>query len=221
MINESISRDSPQFVGYYENARTNLLDLLQGERPTRILEIGCGGGANLAELKRRFPGCHVTGVELRQDAADAARSRVDQVLVGSVLDAGAVDFPRESFDLIVLSHVLEHFAQPEAVLERAKHWLTPGGRLLVALPNVRHLSVLKDLLVGGDFRYQPSGILDHTHLRFFTRKSAERFLHDNGLTVIRAAADVEGPKSRMIRTLTFGLGTEFAAFAYNFLARRS
>lgn len=223
MINESISRNSDEFRGYYENARTHLLDILGSHQPRRVLEIGCGGGANLAELKRRFPGCRTTGVELRGDAAEAAvqSKRVDEMKVGSVLDPAAVSFAPGSFDLIVLSHVLEHFSDPAAVLARAGEWLTPDGRLLIALPNIRHLSVMRELFVGGDFQYKSSGILDHTHLRFFTRKSALRFLTAEGYTVETVAADVDGTKSRLLDNVTFGAAREFAAFAYNFLARKT
>src|SRR2546428_185221 len=107
MINESISRGSTEFAGYYEKPRTNLLDLLGSLQPRRVLEIGCGGGANLVEVKRRYPSSIVTGVELRRDVAQAARSRIDHLYEGNVLDEEAVSFRPESFDLIILSHVLE------------------------------------------------------------------------------------------------------------------
>lgn len=223
MINESIAGNTDAFRGYYESARTPLLDILGTHRPRRVLEIGCGGGANLAELKRRFPDCRTTGVELRADAADAAvrSQRVDEMKVGSVLDAGLVDFPPDSFDLIVLSHVLEHFADPAEVLRRASRWLAADGRFLIALPNVRHRTVLFELFVRGDFRYRSAGILDQTHLRFFTRKSALRFLKEQGLVVETVAADVGDPKSRVLDFLTLGLARDFAAFAYNFLVRKT
>jgi SAM-dependent methyltransferase len=223
MINESIESRTEAFRGYYESPRTHLLDILGSHRPENVLEIGCGGGANLAELKRRFPSCRTTGVELRPDAADAAvaAGRVDDMKVGSILDEREIDFARGSFDLIVLSHVLEHFADPGAVLTRAGRWIRPGGRFLIALPNVRHLTVLRELILRGDFQYRPAGILDHTHLRFFTRKSALRFLAQQGLTVEAVAADVDDPKSRFVDAVTFGLARDFAAFAYNFLARQS
>lgn len=225
MINESIAGGTDAFRGYYESARTHLLDILGRHRPRRVLEIGCGGGANLGELKRRFPGCWTAGVELRPDAADAAvrAGRVDEMKIGSVLDGEVVDFPTESFDLIVLSHVLEHFADPGEVLRRAGRWLTVDGRFLIALPNVRHRTVMYELFVRGDFRYRSAGILDQTHLRFFTRKSALRFLREQGLTVETVAADIDiaDPKSRVLNMLTFGIARDFSAFAYNFLVRKT
>jgi 2-polyprenyl-3-methyl-5-hydroxy-6-metoxy-1,4-benzoquinol methylase len=221
MINHAIKGDSTAFAGYYESPRMGLLALLSPRDAQRVLEIGCGGGANLGEVKKRFPSCHTTGVELRADAANAARTsgRADALLQGDVLDPSQVSFPPARFDLIICSHVLEHFAQPDLLLARVRQWLAPGGQVLVALPNVRHVSVLVGLLWRGDFRYQASGILDHTHLRFYTRKSAARFLTDCGWRIEACCADIDGPKSRRLSQLSLGWADDFAAFAYNFSLR--
>jgi 2-polyprenyl-3-methyl-5-hydroxy-6-metoxy-1,4-benzoquinol methylase len=221
MINHAVEGHGPAFTGYYGTPRLGLLELLDSRQVNRVLEIGCGAGANLAEVKRRFPGCHATGVELRADAAQATRAagHADTVVHGDVLDAQQVQLAEGGFDLIICSHVLEHFAEPERVLARMRGWLSQGGQLLVALPNVRHVSVLVDLLWRGDFRYQASGILDHTHLRFFTRKSALRFLTDQGWRVEACKADINGPKSQRLSKLSLGWADDFAAFAYNFRLR--
>ncbi len=211
------ARDA-RFRGYYETARTGLLDLID-RAPVSVLEVGCGGGANLGELKRRYPDCRTVGVELQPGAATVAlrHHAVDEVRVGSVLDAAAVDFAAGSFDLIVMSHVLEHFAEPERVVARALPWLRCGGALLVALPNLRHMSVLVELGWRGDFRYRDAGILDTTHLRFFTKKSALRFFDGCGLRVEKLAPDINPGKSALLQRASFGLATDFTAFAYNFL----
>lgn len=221
MINEAIPGHGAAFAGYYETPRLALLDLITQPQVSRVLEVGCGGGANLAEIKRRFPACHTTGVELRAEAGLAAQGagRVDTLLMGDVLDTSQVVLPAAAFDLVVLSHVLEHFAQPEVLLARVGEWLAPGGQVLVALPNVRHISLLLELVWRGDFQYQAAGILDRTHLRFFTRKSALRFLRSCGWQVEAHAADIAGPKSRLLSRLSLGWADDFAAFAYNFSLR--
>ncbi|MDI4632521.1 class I SAM-dependent methyltransferase [Pelomonas sp. V22] len=222
MINSSIAPQSEAFDGYYQTARLELLDLLGEHGPLRALEIGCGAGANLVELKRRWPDCTMTGLELRPDAAQIAQASgaIDLVLQSNVLDE-RLSLDEGGFDLVILSHVLEHFAQPELVLERAQRWLAPGGRLLIALPNVRHISVLLPLALKGEFRYQASGILDQTHLRFFTRRSAERFLTAQGLRLLRTAPEFGGSKSRWLQRLSLGAASDLAAYAYNFLAVRA
>jgi 2-polyprenyl-3-methyl-5-hydroxy-6-metoxy-1,4-benzoquinol methylase len=221
MINASIPDQGAAFSGYYESARHGLLALMPATAPREVLEIGCGAGATLAVIKARWPNCQVVGVELRAEAIDVARrgGLIDEILQGDVLDRTSLDFARGRFDVIVLSHVLEHFAQPELVLERARRWLSPAGCLLVALPNVRHLSLLVELVLKADFQYQPAGILDRTHLRFYTRKSALRFLTENGWHVEACTPEIDGPKSRALQRWSFGLANDLAAYAYNFRVR--
>jgi SAM-dependent methyltransferase len=221
MINHAIEGQSASFSGYYDTPRLGLLALMANRQISRVLEIGCGAGANLGEVKKRFPACHATGVEVRADAAQVALTsgRADQVVCGDALDVKQVALAPASFDLVICSHVLEHFAQPELLLARVRDWLAPGGQVLVALPNIRHVSVLLDLLWRGDFRYQEAGILDHTHLRFYTRKSAARFLSNCGWRIEACHADINGPQSRLLSRLSLGLANDFAAFAYNFSVR--
>jgi len=221
MINDRIAQGSAAFAGYYETARSELLDLLDITAPARVLEVGCGGGANLALLKQRWPDAHTVGIELREDAAQAARTmgRVDEVLQLDVLDP-ACNFEPESFDVVILSHVLEHFARPDQVLAKVGPWLRRDGRALVALPNVRHISVLLPLLLRGDFNYTDSGILDRTHLRFYTRSSALRLLQEGGLQVLKIAPEFGGNKSRWLNRLSFGTAADLAAYAYNMSARK-
>lgn len=221
MINERIAQGSAAFAGYYETVRGELMGLLDIAAPARVLEVGCGGGANLAWLKQRWPGAHTVGIELREDAAKAARvmGRVDEVLQLDVLD-DACQFEAGSFDVVILSHVLEHFARPEQVLAKLGPWLRRDGRALVALPNVRHISVLLPLLLRGDFNYADSGILDRTHLRFYTRSSALQLLSDGGLDVMRIEPEFGGSKSRWLNRASLGMAANLAAYAYNMLARK-
>lgn len=217
MINEALTAGSAEFTGYFEQPRSALLDLCGPYGFARALEVGCGGGANLAELKRRQPACRTTGIEPHPQAARCAADRADEVAVRSVFDC---EFPPATFDLLILSHVLEHFARPDLVLQKVLPWLAADGRVLVALPNVRHVSVLRELVLQGDFRYRSSGLMDHTHLRWFTRRSAERLLREQGLVLERVAPEIQGRKSLALQALSLGMATEFAAFAFNFLARK-
>ena len=211
----------PTLPGYYDTARLPLLALLGEHVPRQVLEVGCGEGATLAAVKARWPTAHTTGLERVAAAARGGRAagHADDWVEADVLDAAAANFEPGRFDLVILSHVLEHFAEPAAVLARVRPWLAKDARLLVAMPNVRHLSVLLPLLLGGEFRYQASGILDRTHLRFFTRRSAERFFAEQGFTVEAVAADINGPQSTLLNRASLGLARDFAAFAWNFRLR--
>ncbi len=212
---------SAAFQAYYNIERIELLDLLVGFKPTRALELGCGSGATLSALKRRFPTCHTVGVERQADAAhEAMASGMHEIHVADAAGAD-FDFPADKFDLVILSHVLEHFEQPAAILQKVQRWTASDVRLLVALPNLRHYSVLADLIVRDDFRYREHGILDRTHLRFFTRRSAIRLFEEQGFKVISSRPEVAGRLSRLLSRASFGRADGFAAFAYNFQLRKA
>ena len=151
---------------------------------TKILDIGCAAGALGAALKQRGP-CEVWGIEMHPAAAADARHRLDHVIEGDALDHEA-ELADDAFDAVIMADVLEHVADTEGMLALARRILVPNGKLILSLPNVRHWSVLQ-MLLGGDWRYFESGIMDRTHLRFFTMRSAVRALKGAGFTVEHAA----------------------------------
>jgi methionine biosynthesis protein MetW len=147
---------------------------------SRVLEIGCAEGYMSAYL-REAKGCAVTGVELSAEAAEVARGRCESVVVGDVED-GALDALAGGFDVVICADVLEHLRHPGRVLRSLREKLAPTGVALVSLPNVAHWDVRRDLLAGR-FEYDRSGLLDDTHLRFFTRDSARRLIAQSGYRV--------------------------------------
>jgi len=161
-------------------APAGLLEMIT-PAPSRVLDIGCFCGGTGRWLKRRFPGAKVIGIECLASAAARARESYDRVIEASI---EAIDFEAEglvpdSMDAIVAADVLEHLVNPWAVLQRLRPLLTANGALYVSLPNVRNLNVLVRL-TGGEWRYVGSGILDVSHLRFFTRAQAIEMLTETG-----------------------------------------
>ncbi len=151
-----------------------------------VLDVGCASGGLLVAL-----GGHAgrrVGIEPDPVAAATARRHADEVHVGSVYE---VDPGSASFDVVVLGDVLEHVADPAAALRRAAGWVAPGGRLVISVPNVAHWSVRLEVL-RGRWEYQASGILDDTHLRFFTWASGCDLVRGAGLTVVERRAIVSG-----------------------------
>ena len=142
----------------------------------RVLELGCAAGHMSAALRER--GCQVVGVELDPALAAHAAQVCERVIVG---DLDALDLEAElagdSFDVIVAADVLEHLRQPGRLLRRLRPCLRSGGYLVISMPNVAHGSVRLALL-GGEFPYQDLGLLDRTHLRFYTYASLEQLLAD-------------------------------------------
>jgi 2-polyprenyl-3-methyl-5-hydroxy-6-metoxy-1,4-benzoquinol methylase len=145
----------------------------------RVLEVGCSSGALTERIAAN--GCRVTGIEMRADAAEKARRFSEQVLVGD-LATMPLPLPPSSFDAILLIDVLEHLADPIAALRRLFPLLRDGGRMVVAIPNVAHW-LIRFRLLEGRFDYEDSGILDRTHLRFYTRDTARSMLEGAGLEI--------------------------------------
>lgn len=145
----------------------------------RVLEVGCGSGAFVDHLRRPS---EVWGVEPNADAGEVAAQKMHRVLVGRY-DQVARDLPEAYFDLVVCNDVIEHMDDHDAFLEAIKTKMRPGGCIVGSIPNVRHVTALFKLLALKDWRYSGSGILDRTHLRFFTEKSLRRTLQEHGYAI--------------------------------------
>ncbi len=173
-----------QFIDYYGGERADVLPLLPENLgpASSVLEIGCGRAATGALIKERF-GCRVVGVELNPEAAAAAEARLDRVIQG---DVQTVE-PGETFDAIVAFELFEHLTEGQSFLERAAGWLRAGGRMVFSVPNVGHYSVVEDL-IAGRWDYVAMGLLCATHVRFFTRRTLEDWLHAAGFDRYRIDA---------------------------------
>ena len=147
----------------------------------KVLELGCSTGFMSRVLRER--GCHVVAVEEDAAAAERARPSCARVIVGDVerLDLGRA-LGKARFDVIVAADVLEHLKDPLRLLRGLKRFLADDGWVVASLPNVAHGSVRLALL-GGEFRYNPTGLLDRTHLRFFTRDSLQKLFDDAGFLI--------------------------------------
>jgi 2-polyprenyl-3-methyl-5-hydroxy-6-metoxy-1,4-benzoquinol methylase len=149
----------------------------------RLLDVGAAD----ALLSRHLTevGWKVTGIEADPALAEAGRTYCERMVV-SDLDRDLPDFDT-SFDAIVYGDVLEHLVEPLRTVQGLNRWLAPGGRVVVSVPNVAHLLIRLSLLVGR-FDYFDRGILDRTHLRFFTDRSLRRLLGAAGLVIVRRTA---------------------------------
>lgn len=163
---------------YYELQRAEIARLIVGS-PKNILEIGCASGFFKRNIKWE---CDYHGVEPMHEAANCARESGIIVYEGTYQDVEEA-IPDKHFDLIVCNDVIEHMADPWGFLRSIKKKLVPNGYVMGSLPNVRYLLNLKDLLFRRDWHYVSGGVLDYTHLRFFTLKSARRLFGECGYVV--------------------------------------
>jgi 2-polyprenyl-3-methyl-5-hydroxy-6-metoxy-1,4-benzoquinol methylase len=181
---------------YYRYPRTSLLDFLAAHRALegRALDVGCAAGTLGAELLRRGF-AEVIGIEPVSRVADEARTNLSDVIVGTFhgVDRAALG----TFDLIVFGDSLEHMLDPWAALADAREMLNPGGALILSVPNVSHWSVLWPALKLGRWDYKDLGLLDRTHLRFFTPASLAKALGAAGFRVLaRLGTEKKLPKRR-------------------------
>ena len=150
----------------------------------QVLDVGCSSGYFGSALKAA--GHTVWGIEPNKVSATIANGKLDYVFVGIVEDF-ITAFPDKKFDVIYFGDVLEHIAYPNQVLDQCHHLLVEGGAIVASVPNVAHISV-RAMLLEGRWEYSELGILDKTHLRFFTRNSIEELFVDSEYTVVEVNA---------------------------------
>jgi 2-polyprenyl-3-methyl-5-hydroxy-6-metoxy-1,4-benzoquinol methylase len=165
--------------GYYSMGRPELFPLIP-EKAMRILDVGCGEGM-LGELLLRRGAEEVVGIEKDPEAAQSARKRLNQVIEADVETLVGPLHPGY-FDAIICADVLEHLIDPWRTLKVLGQCLSHNGYLIASIPNTRYLALI-DHLVNGRWTYQSSGLLDKTHLRFFTLSEIRAMFSQAGLSI--------------------------------------
>ena len=165
-------------IAYFHANRAPMARFLP-ESYHNVLEIGCAAGGFYRSLKQP---CEVWGVEPNTNAAHIAALSLNKVIVGRFSDVIA-DLPDGYFDLVICNDVIEHMNDHDAFLRDIKSKMRPGGHLIGSVPNIRHITALFKILIKRDWEYSESGILDRTHLRFFTKKSLLRTLREHAYDV--------------------------------------
>jgi len=186
----------PKPADYCVGRGTALVDFLSANRPMRgrALDVGCAGGALGSHLLARGFS-EVIGIEPVPAVAERARDRISEVLVGTFQSTDLAALGH--FDLIVFGDSLEHMLDPWAALRQARTMLAPDGALLLSVPNIAHWSVLWRALKLGRWDYRDEGLLDRTHLRFFTPVTLAEALADAGFRIVVTQANEKRlPKRR-------------------------
>jgi 2-polyprenyl-3-methyl-5-hydroxy-6-metoxy-1,4-benzoquinol methylase len=201
---------------YYQQHRAEILQLIQVP-PLRILDIGCGKGGVAAMLRGRFNKVWISGFDKYKDEAFDYSTLFDS-FHNVDLSGDWPDIDYTTFDLILLLDVLEHLTDPDVVLAKLARSVAPDARVIVSLPNFHAYGNLYQIIKTGRFKYEDSGTLDRTHLRFYGQQDARE--------LIEAHFEVEAflphhlqPRSTLNRVAATLLGEKYAAYQNIFLCR--
>ena len=174
---------------YYQERRPEMQSFVPEDAKV-LLDVGCSEGYFGQDIKAR-QACEIWGVEMMPKAAAVAAQHLDRVITQRFSEE--LQLPENHFDLVIFNDCLEHMDDPEPALLYTRRLLKPGGRVVASIPNMRYFPVMWDLLVHGEWEYQEFGVMDRTHLRFFTKNSVGKMFERNGFRIER----LEGINPRM------------------------
>ncbi len=203
---------------YYNSEKTNIHPLIP-EGPNNILDLGCATGQLGRKLKELNKASILIGVEMFPQAAEEARKYYDKVYCD---DVEIINLPYHSyFDVVICGDILEHLRDPWDMAERIHGWLKCSGILISSIPNIRYWRILRDIILYGSWEYTEAGILDSTHLRFFTRRSFISLLRDANFEILKQEMVINGPKQNLFNKMSFSIFEEFMGAQFIILAKKA
>lgn len=198
-----MTKDMQPIQGYHNLVRSDVLHLVP-KSTKRVLDVGGGVGANAHYLKQHTA---CTSYVLIDMVADHLAPEVDKAYTGDLENPELMSkVGREEglFDAILFLDILEHLRDPWQLVRSCVELLSPGGVMIVSLPNVRHTSVTLPLLFGGRFDLADKGIMDRTHLRWFTRSTAIDMFTPPGMEKDHVEARIYQRSRRLLNKIAFG-----------------
>lgn len=185
---------------YFSGARKLFVDCLPINPEARLLEIGCGSGATAAYALATKKCGWCAGVELCSGPAAEASQHMNDVRIGDV-EKIDLPYPAHSFDILIMSEVIEHLVDPWGMLRKMRLLLTNDAFVLAGSPNVAYRKVIT-MLLRGRWDYVEAGIMDRTHLRWFTPDTYKELFEDCGYTVLSCEPAPPTGKAGLLNTLT-------------------
>lgn len=205
---------------YFSQVRSEIEDLLPNYSK-ETLDIGCGDGATLEWIKATKRCEKTYGIEISESSYLKAKKILDKTLNINI-EKEKNFFMEKKFDLILVLDVVEHLIDPWKFLNLIKSRLNEGGSIIISVPNIRHYSILKDLIFFGNWEYSQSGILDRTHLRFFTKKTLKKIFEKEKLNIEmlkKYPIDYSG-KAKILNKISLNLFSDFLTQQYIFKIKK-
>ncbi len=207
---------------YYQHVRLDLIETIPSGAH-KVLEVGCAEGATCMTLKNNGCATELVGIELVPEAAAVAAQNLDHVICGDIeqLPLDQACFEPASFDYIICGDVLEHMKDPWGQLVRLVALLKSGGKIIVSLPNIRYYGISLPLIFKDDWTYTQAGILDSTHLRFFTRKTSVQMLCGAGLKSPDCFPLISRRRDSLLQKFSLGLLTGMVTPQWRLIAEKA
>lgn len=202
---------------YYSHYRGDILNLVP-KGAKRVLDVGCGNGCLGKELKTL--GVEVVGIESDAGAAKEAEANLDRVYAGDIENL-TLPFSEGYFDCIIFADILEHLCKPQEVLKKYRRYLADSGCVISSIPNVRYYKLIIRLL-RGSWDYADAGILDESHLRFFTLVNIKEMFGEAGYKIDRVERNLVAARGFKILNMLFcGLLRDFLTYQYYIVAGKT
>lgn len=201
---------------YYNRENANIISEVH-TGPNVILDLGCAAGALGRKLRELNKVSQIIGIEIFDSAAQKASEYYDEVYCEDIEN---VNLQYESyFDYIICGDILEHLRNPWKILDQIHYWLKDSGTVIVIIPNIRYWKIIYDLALKGEWEYVDAGIMDHTHLRFFTRYSFRKALIEHNFIIKKEEPFFFGKKG-ILNNLTLGILKEYLSSQILFTAQK-
>lgn len=212
--NQNLKNLSIKPDDYYSQNRNEMMDFIPNHAK-KMLDIGCGEGFFSQQIKQKL-NAEVWGIELDKTRGNIAQTKIDKVFIGDIVEL-IDEIPDNYFDCIVFNDVLEHLVDPFSLLLDIKNKLKKDGTIVSSIPNVRYFLNLKNLLIKKQWKYEDAGILDKTHLRFFTFRSIVEMFNSLNyeIKIIKGINPINSWKFSLLNILSFGYlsDTKYMQFA--------
>ena len=211
-------------IKYYTDLRTELINLVPNNPKNWILEIGAGAGQNLVYLKESGKAENVVGIDIMEIRDSHQQSPLIDSFFVCDIERTPIKLVPASFDILLCGDILEHLNDPWGTLRHLNSFLKSSALLILSIPNFREIKNLYTIIVKGDFNYQPSGILDKTHLRFFCKKNIIQLVKSSGFEILEISPRFlkinEFSKKKFFNRITLGIFKDFLATQYIVVARK-